>query len=127
MVFGTGGAAGFEAGTGLVGVEAALAALGSATLTEEDDGDFDAGLSAAFTVGLAAGLSINLTTGFITDLDVVFFSMTSLVVDFLAGTAALTAVFSAGLTATLTATLAGVLLFLAGAFTSCLLWAVACG
>ena len=61
--------------------------------------------------------------------------MTSLVVDFLTGAAALTVVFNTGFTTflatgfatDLAATLAGVLLLFAGAFTSCLLWALACG
>ncbi len=141
MVFGTGGAAGWGARTGLVGRDAALVALSGATLTEGD-----------FRTGLAAGL----TTGFITDLATCFLLMTSLVVDFLTGGTflrvtglsfagvTLAVVFNtgftiflaatlligflaAGLATVLAATFTGVLLFMAGVFTSCLLWAVACG
>ncbi len=170
MVFGTGGAAGCGAGTGLLGVDADLAALGSAVLAEEDDGDFGTGLAAGLTTsltfaltGLTVALTIGLRTDFITDLTAGFFLMTSFVLDFLTGADFLTAAglalgfvtlatfFNAGLTtffavtllagfttflvtvlatgfaAFLASTFTGVLFFLAGAFTSCLLWALACG
>jgi len=65
MVFGAEGTVGRGAGAGLVGVDAALAALGGAALAEEDGGDFETGLTTGFTVGLG--------TGFITDLELVFF------------------------------------------------------
>jgi hypothetical protein len=100
MVFGAEGTAGDGAGADWVGVDAALAALEGAALTTEEGGVFETGLAAGFTVDLAIGLSIGLTTGFITDLAGLFFWVTSLVVDFLADTVALTAVFSAGLTVT---------------------------
>ncbi len=155
MVFGTGGAAGWAACAGLVGRDAVLVALSGATLAEEDDGDF------------GAGLATGLTTGFITDLATEILLMTSLVVDFFAGgtflrvtglalgCATLTGVGDTGFTiflavvllatlatglvafligllttvfkTVLTATFTGVLLFLAMVFTSCLLWAVAYG
>ncbi len=133
MGFGTGGAAGWGAGTGLVGIEAALATLGSATLTEEGEGDFGAGLAAGLTVALTVGLA----TGFITDLTTFFLPATSLVADFLEVSAFLTATglafnggtacFAAGFAADLVATFTGGLLFLAGVFTSGLLWALAWG
>ncbi len=148
MGFGTGGAAGWGAGTGLVGRDTALAALSGATLAEEDDGDFETGLAAGLTTGFAGaltGLATNFTgdltaglaTRFITDLATDFEPATSLVVDFLAAGAFLTAAafafgcttvfFAAGFATVLGATFKGVLLFLAGVFTSFLLWAVACG
>ena len=135
------------------GVDTALAALGGATLAEEDDGDFDAGL----TTGFAAALTADLATGFITDLATIFLFSTFFATNLLTGAVFLTAkgfafvgatiflavvlttdlttgfvdvligFLAAGFTAVLVATFTGVLLFLAGVFTSCLLWAVACG
>ncbi|MEY3871410.1 MAG: hypothetical protein RLZZ296_405 [Pseudomonadota bacterium] len=73
MVFGAEGTAGEGAGAGLVGRDAALAALVGAALTEEAGGDLETGLTTNFTADLTAGLTEGLTTGFITDLDALLF------------------------------------------------------
>jgi hypothetical protein len=143
MVFGTGGAAGRGAGAGLLGVDAALTALGSTFLAEEDGGDFETGLTTGFAFTVTG-----LATGFITDLVAIFFTLTSLVVDFLGGGACLTAFltvtwvtglavgFNTGLETGFTSLAIAAFwgtaftvgsFFLAMAFTSSLLWALACG
>jgi hypothetical protein len=61
----------------LEGVDTALAAIGGATLAEEDDGDFETGLR----TGFAAALTADLATGFITDLATIFLFSTFFVVN----------------------------------------------